>query len=161
MVRTVRFEWCGPDAAATMHELTQLAFAPQAALDRPSGALSETVDIVRADLQAAWSVIGHLQSHAVAAARVRLHDDHLEVRRLAVHPASQRHGIATMLMTWIHGEAVALGHREIRLGVRHALPTNLAFYRHLGYEAAADHGDWAELRLWLGDVGQRRTNPSA
>jgi hypothetical protein len=48
----LRIVACGPERAGDVHRLTQLAFAPHAALDPPSGAGKETVERVRENLAA-------------------------------------------------------------------------------------------------------------
>lgn len=141
--------WCGPEAAGVVHALTLAAFAPQAALEPPSSATRETVDIVEADLAEGRGVLARFGPHTVAAARVLLRGDHLHLRRLAVHPDFHRRGIAMDVMRWVHDQAAVLGFSEVRLGVRNALPANLALYRRLGYEDVSDHGYWTEMRLAL------------
>jgi GNAT superfamily N-acetyltransferase len=61
------------------------------------------------------------------------------VRRVAVDPAWQRQGIGKALMAWIHEYAKAGGYREVRVGVRRQLPSNLRFYEGLGYLVIAEH----------------------
>lgn len=141
--------WCGPEAAPVVHELTQLAFGPQALRDPPSGAVRETLEVVAADLTEGRGVLARCGSRPVAAARVLLPEDHLHLRRLAVHPELQRRGIATAVMEWTHAQASALGYHEVRLGVRKAVMPNQALYEKLGYSQVADHGFWIELALVL------------
>ena len=142
-------EWCGPEAAAEVHRLTQAAFAPQAVLDPPSGATRETVEVVRADLAEGRGVLAHLGRRPVAAARVLLEERHVHVRRVAVDPGFHRQGIARILMCWIHAEATRLGYAEVRLGVRKQLLAPRALYESLGYRQATDEGYWVVLRLSL------------
>lgn len=144
---TLDITWCGPEAAGVVHAVTLAAFAPQAALDPPSSATRETVEIVEADLAEGRGVLARLGPRTVAAARVLLRNDHLHLRRLAVHPDFHRRGVAMTVMRWVHYQAALLGFSEVRLGVRNALPANLALYRRLGYEEMSDHGYWTELRL--------------
>lgn len=145
----LRIAWCGPEAAATVHALTQAAFAPYGSLKPPSTALRETVEIVRTDLEQARGLVAHLDELPVAAARTLTLDNHLHLRRLAVHPDYQRRGLATAVMHWVQDQAISLGYEEIRLGARNALPANRALYENLGYRAVMDHGFWTEFRLDL------------
>jgi ribosomal protein S18 acetylase RimI-like enzyme len=131
---------CGPDAAATVHALTQLAFRPYlGVLDPPSGVTRETVESVRSDLERAGGAIAWLGETPVGCLRFELEDDHVHVRRVAVPPRWQRRGIGTSLMRWAHARAREVGLDEIRLGVRKQLPGNLAFYEALGYRLVARH----------------------
>ncbi len=137
---------CGPERAAEVHALTRAAFASQAALDPPSGAVRETIEVVRADLAAGCGVLAFLDHRPVAAARLLFEDAHTVVRRVAVDPAHQRRGVGRALMEWIHGDLARAGAREVRLGVRKALATQRAFSERLGYEEVSDEGFW----VWLG-----------
>jgi len=149
----VRIGWCTDHDAPIVHALTQAAFAAQAGLDPPSGALRESVERVADDLRDGRGVLARLDARPVAAARVLFPAGHLHVRRVAVEPSLQGRGIATTLMGWLHEEAAALGYSEVRLGVRTALKSNLALYESLGYRPCADHGFWVELRRRLTAAG--------
>ncbi len=122
-----------------VHALTQAAYHGQDALDPPSGASRETVETVRAELAAAGAAIAWLGKAAVGCVRFDVSGDHLHVRRLAVAPSHQGRGVGRALMRWAEAEAAHRGLVDVTLGVRLALPGNLAFYRHLGYEATGQH----------------------
>ncbi len=56
-------------------------------------------------------------------------------------------------MAWALEYARAQGYREVRVGVRHQLPSNLRFYQELGYTVVAEHHypgyrevTWDEMR---------------
>jgi ribosomal protein S18 acetylase RimI-like enzyme len=133
-----------PDRTAVIHELTQRAFAPYAALPRPSGALSETVDDVRADLEAGGGLIAYDRAwtQALGALRWRVEDDHVWVKRVAVDPAHQRRGVGDLLMDACQGVCHAAGVERIRLGVRHSLDANRRWYERRGYRPVVEHDDW-------------------
>lgn len=148
---------CGPEDAETVHRLTQAAFRPYAGfLDPPSGALRESVDSVRRDLEAHGGAIAWFGVEAVGCLRFELDAGHMHVRRVAVAPEHQRQGIGSALMEWSHEHARSLGISEMRLGVRKQLPGNRAFYTRLGYSLVARHRHpghsgvtWYEMRLRL------------
>lgn len=144
----LRIEWCTPDDAEVMRQITFRAFESQASLDPPSGAVSETVDKVRDDLVSGRGVLAWMGAGPVGACRVVVHadPDRYHVRRLAVAPEVRRRGIARAIMRWLEDEAAAEGMSEIRLGVRNTLTSNFALYEGLGYETVCDHGIWTELR---------------
>ena len=133
-----------PEDAAEVHRLTGAAFAPHATLDPPSGAVQETLHQVRADLQAGGPVRGaalaRLRGRAVGCLRWELTAaGDFNVRRVAVEPSLQGRGIGRALMEWAEREAAARGCAAVTLGVRIALPGNLAFYEKLGYQVTGEH----------------------
>ena len=140
----LRVDRCGAEAAGTVHRLTQAAFDGQRGLDPPSGAGKETLESVRAELRErsgalARSVEGVGAGEVVGCLRFHVLSDALYVYRVAVLPRLQRRGIGRALMGWAEGEAERLGLGTVQVGVRIALPDNLAFYRALGYEVVAEH----------------------
>ena len=139
-----------------MHALTQAAFQPYAGvLDPPSGALRESVDVVRADLERGGGAIAWIGSDAVGCLRYEVEDEHLHVRRVAVAPGWQRHGVGTALMKWSHDHARELGLDEVRLGVRKQLPGNLAFYKALRYRLIARHRHPGSRRVSWYEMSRR------
>ena len=136
-----------PERTEVIHELTQKAFAPYAALARPSGALSETIDDVATDLAAGGGLIAYDDTWdtPLGALRWRRGEGHLWVKRVAVDPGHQHRGVGRHLMDACRGLAHAAGTDRIRLGVRHALEDNRAWYERLGYRAVVEHDDWSEL----------------
>ena len=147
--------WCGPEAAQTVHMLTRAAFAGQELLSPPSSATAETIEVVEADLAAGRGVLAAVGGAPVAAARVLLFEDHLQVRRVAVHPDFRRAGLATAIMRWLQERATDMGYDYVALGARKAISANRALYERLGYYEVADHGFWVEMRLDLQRHGQR------
>ena len=135
-----------PERAAIVHELTQAAFAPYAALDRPSGALAETVEDVARDLDAGGALLAYSADWEtpLGALRWRLEADHLWVKRVSVHPDHQGRGVGDFLMDATRGIAHAHGRTEVRLGVRHALERNRRWYERRGFRPAVEHDDWTE-----------------
>ena len=147
---TVGIVLCGAERADDVHRLTQLAFAPHAALDPPSGAVKETVERVREDLGAGGGAIAELNGDLVGCLRWLSDGHQMRVRRLAVVPSRQRRGVGRALMVWAESEARRRGHEAVFVGVRVALRGNLAFYRGLGYEVIGEHRhDGYEQTTWL------------
>jgi ribosomal protein S18 acetylase RimI-like enzyme len=138
-----------PERTEIIHELTQRAFAPYAALERPSGALAETTDVVVADLAAGGGLIAYDErwERALGALRWRVEDDHLWVKRVAVDPSFQRQGVGDFLMDACRGLCHATRRDRIRLGVRHALEDNRRWYERRGYRRVLDHDDWSEYEV--------------
>jgi len=130
---------CGPEAAEAVHRLTLAAFAEQAGLDPPSGAVREDLAGVREDLARHGGALAMLDGEAAGCLRLDDPGDHLHVRRVAVRPDLQGRGVGRALMEWCQVEAKRRGHAEVRVGVRRALPGNLAFYERLGFQVTGSH----------------------
>ena len=150
-----------PERTEVVHELTQAAFAPYASLPRPSGALAETKADVAADLAAGGGLIAYDDTWTtpLGALRWRVEDDHLWVKRIAVDPVHQRAGVGNLLLAATSGVCEGVGRDRIRLGVRHALPANRAWFERRGFRAVVDHDDWTELERTITPVafGRRVT----
>jgi len=129
----------GPQSAREVHRLTQLAFGGYGWLTPPSGALAETEDDVRRDLQQQGGALARLDGAAVGALRLRREPRALWVRRVAVDPAHQGRGIGRALMRWAERKAASEGLPEVRLGVRRQVPGNRSFYEKLGYGVIREH----------------------
>jgi ribosomal protein S18 acetylase RimI-like enzyme/glutaredoxin len=156
-VPSLRVAPCGVEEAETVHRLTQAAFRGFARLDPPSGAGRETLDSVRSDLAADGAALGLLDGRPAGCLRFQVGADHVHVRRVAVLPPLQGRGIGRALMAWAESEAARRGAAEVTVGVRVAVPGNLAFYRRLGYEVVAEHAHpgydrptWLSMRKRLG-----------
>ena len=134
--------------------MTQAAFRRYAALDPPSGALRESEERVADDLTAGGGALAELGANAVGCLRWQIAESgDLHVRRVAVAPGLQRLGIGRALMDWAERESGRRGCSGVSVGVRIALPGNLAFYRRLGYEIVGErthdgygHPTWLALR---------------
>ncbi len=147
----LRIVQCGPERAGEVHRLTQAAFAPYGRLDPPSGALRESVSQVIDDLAAGGGAIAELDGRPVGCLRWRVaaHGD-LHVRRVAVDPKLQRHGVGRALMEWAEEEARRRGCMGVSVGVRIALPGNVAFYREAGYKVTGERRhDGYDRTTWL------------
>lgn len=133
MLRVIRLDGPArlPEAVAAIHG----AFAEyRDRLVPPSAALNETTDSLARRLgdgavflaeDAAGSVLG-----AVCAQR---RGDTVYLDRLAVLPAGRGRGLAAALVAAVEGFAADSGAASITLGVRLALPGNLAMFERLGY----------------------------
>jgi tRNA threonylcarbamoyladenosine biosynthesis protein TsaE len=135
----------GPEAADVVHRLTQAAFAGYDVLTPPSGALAETVDVVRDHLAAHGGAVAYLDGVPVGAARLVEQEGELHVRRVAVDPAYQGRGVCSALVRHVEDAARAAGRTELRCGVRRQLPANRTLFEHLGYTPVAEHDVWTEL----------------
>jgi GNAT superfamily N-acetyltransferase len=106
---------------------------------------------VAGELAAGGGAIAEVEGRAVGSLRWQLAENgDFRVRRVAVEPGLQRHGVGRALMCWAEGEAARRGCRRVFVGVRVALPRNLAFYRALGYQVTGENShDGYERTTWL------------
>jgi GNAT superfamily N-acetyltransferase len=138
-VNGLRIDPCGPELAEIVHRLTQEAFAPYLALDPPTGAARESVESVRGELLRGEAAVGWIGSRPVACMRMSVEADHLHVRRLAIVPELQGHGLGRAMMAWAESAALDGGLFAVTVGVRLALTGNRAFFARLGYLPVAEH----------------------
>jgi len=149
----LRIEFASADDAHLVHRIMRDAYAEyDGVLTPPSGAVSETVEDVRAAMAKGGAVLAWDGAEAVGSARYEWHPDYLYVGRVAVIPAYRGQGIGSALMRRIEELARDQGCGEIRLGVRMALPGNLAFYQSLGYEVVKiePHPKGGDDVAWMG-----------
>src|SRR5207302_6079326 len=88
---------CGPEAAETVHRLTQAAFAIYTWLDPPSGVTREGVETVAADLARHGGALAFVDGRPLGCLRLEVGHDELHVRRVAVDPPSQGGGVGRAL----------------------------------------------------------------
>ena len=129
-----------------VQDLTRRAFADQAVLEPPSGALSEPADrVAREFAEGGGLLLRDDSGRLVATCRVRPMGLAWVVRRCAVDPSLQGQGIGRALVDAAQEWARDEGAVRMHVGVRNALPANRAYWERLGYTWLADHGYWCEL----------------
>src|SRR3954447_26439043 len=120
--------------AAAVHDVTQQAYAARPALDPPSGALTESVEAVRADLIEHGGVLAVVDDNAVVGSlRLRFEGDVAWLRRVGVVPGHLRRGVGTQLVTYAHTLLARRPVTQLRVGVRLALADNRRFWESLAY----------------------------
>jgi ribosomal protein S18 acetylase RimI-like enzyme len=139
------------DDAYTVYKIIQAAFEEYRFLPLPPGALGDTLDLVRKRLDDGHTVLALDAGRPVGTARYEPQEGHMYVGRVAVLPEYQRLGVGTALMH--HAEDIARqeGFTRARLGTRQSMPSNLAFYEHLGYEVVQheQHPRGPDVIVWL------------
>jgi GNAT superfamily N-acetyltransferase len=142
---------CGAERAGDVHRLTQAAFAPYARLQPPSGAVAESVEQVEAVLAAGGGAVAERAGVAVGCLRWSLRDDgDLYVGRVAVDPRERGTGIGRALMAWAEADARRRGCPGLSVGVRVALPENLAYFQRMGFVVTGEHShDGFDQPTWL------------
>lgn len=127
----VRSAWS--DEAMTLLRIIHASFLEYVgAIDPPSSAPDETVERITGYLERSSALIAELDGSPVGCVFFQVSEDHVYLYRLAVLPGFRGRGIGKALVHAVENQARA--HRlPVRLGVRLALPLNLAMYENLGY----------------------------
>lgn len=149
---------CGAEAATDVHELTFLAYSAYAALDPPSGALSEGVDQIAAELDAHGGILARDAGIVVGSLRLERSDDRLHLRRVAVHPDRRGEGIARAMVDRCVDDARGTGAARLTVGVRDQLPANRRVWEKLGFTVVGQHAfappsqwGWTEMERVVAD----------
>ena len=144
---TVTFRVATPDDAAAVLAVTRAAFGTGPPLEPPSGAASEALDQVTADLMDEGGVVGEHDGMVVATLRLRRRDRAFWLRRVAVAPAMSRRAVGSRLVAWTHAHLAQHSDlEELRVGVRTSRPGARRFWEELGYTPSTHHDYWQELR---------------
>jgi len=118
-----------------------------------SGAFAETLDDVRDAIVEGGAVIARLDGEPVGCGRFEWAPDRsfIEVGRLSVLPAHRGRGIATRMLDWFEERAAGLRVPTVVLGVRLALPGNIALYERAGYEVYdyEDRPGYGRVSVWM------------
>ncbi len=130
----------GAEAAADVHALVVAAFGARRRLDPPSTALAETVASVSAALAEHGGVLATLDGRPAGSILLEPRGERLGLRRVAVHPRAQGHGVATALVDTAERVAAARGHTGVELAARTELPATIRFWEHHGYGEVEHHG---------------------
>lgn len=121
----------------TLVTVLRTAFAEQATLAPPSGALSETEESVRTLLQTARVALAVVDDVIAGCQFFEPKGDHLYLFRLAVLPAYRRHGIGGALIAYAEEQGRGMGLPRTRFSVRLALPRQRTYYERMGYRFLA------------------------
>ena len=116
-------------------------------LDPPSGAHAETATSLAALFaRGERAVLATVGDDAAGCAFYVQTGVEMYLHRLAVLPAMRRTGVGRVLVEYVAAEAAAAGCTYLRVGVRLALPDNIAFFEGLGFAkiAEASHPGYAE-----------------
>lgn len=129
------------DAPALVTTIRQAYEEYRDLLDPPSGAFKESAAKIRDLLVHEHAVIAGLGERIAGCVFYRPDGPDLYFHRLAVLPAFRRLAIGRALVSYVEARAREMGSTQVRLGVRLALPANLALYTSLGYtvEGQASH----------------------
>jgi tRNA threonylcarbamoyladenosine biosynthesis protein TsaE len=130
----------GPEAAETVVGIVHAAFGARPTLDPPATALDETADTVRAALAEGGGLLASLDGRPVGSVLLVPEPESLLLRRVAVLPDAQHHGVAHAMAA--RAEVVAREHGldRLRCLARAELPGTVRFWAGQGYVEVAHDG---------------------
>lgn len=86
-------------------------------------------------------VVARSDGEPVAGGGVRAFAGAGEIKRMWVHPDWRGAGLGSRMLRRLEEEAVALGHRVVRLDTRHVLTEAIALYERSGYQRIERYND--------------------
>lgn len=132
--------------AAEVVGVIHAAFGARAQVDPPPPALAETAESVAAEIARGTGVVARVDG-AVAGVILLPPPDPTRpgvtrLQRVSVHPAYQRHGVATAMVEAVCELATELGYTRAELFARKEFPQVVGWWRHRGFEIATEleHG---------------------
>lgn len=135
----------GVDDAVDVHEVVRAAFAARPALDPPADALSETPESLAAALAVHGGVLALVAGRPAGALILDPLDRTLFLRRFAVSPEAQGHGVASAMIFHVLASA-GPDVDELAVLAREELPATVAFWEHEGFVEVRRHSPLIELR---------------
>ena len=131
------------DGAHAQHVLSVVreAFANRPVLDPPATALSETLDTVRAALDAHGGLLVEHRGAPVGALLFEPRGRLLGLRRVGVLGSVRGLGIAAQMASRAREIAQELGFTGLELEARVELPATINFWRNLGYVESERNGN--------------------
>ena len=151
---TLTFREAMPADAQLIFDLTLAAYEEyRGRLVPESGVFEETLADVDEAISHDGAVIAYLDGEPAGCGRYEIAADrsHLYFDRLSVPPPYRRRGVASAIVRWFEQRAAALDLPEMRLGVRLALPGNIALYSGLGYviDGYEDRPEYGRVSAWM------------
>lgn len=135
----------GVEDAEQIHHVVIAAFAARPALDPPADALAETPESIAAALSAHGGVLALVGGRPAGALILDPIDRTLFLRRFAVSPEAQGHGVAAAMIFHVLATA-GPDVEELAVLARQELPATVAFWEHEGFVEVARRDPLIELR---------------
>lgn len=131
--------------APGMVEVIHAAFGARPPLDPPSTAVEETTASITDQLEAGGGVYATVDGEpagVIVLHPVAEQPGLVSWHRVCVHPAFQRHGIATAMVDAALDHAAELGFRRVELFAREEITELIGFWQHRGFavERSAPNG---------------------
>jgi tRNA threonylcarbamoyladenosine biosynthesis protein TsaE len=122
--------------APGMVEVIHAAFGARPPLDPPSTAVAETPASIEAQLAAGGGIYATVDGEPAGAILLHPAPQRPELvtwHRVSVHPAFQRHGIATAMVDAALDHAAELGFGAVELFAREEIAELITFWQHRGF----------------------------
>ncbi|WP_084100843.1 tRNA (adenosine(37)-N6)-threonylcarbamoyltransferase complex ATPase subunit type 1 TsaE [Nocardioides luteus] len=130
---TLEFERVGPEAAAEVLAIVRAAFSARPPLDPPADALGESEGSMKERLSGFGGVLARLDGVGVGTVVMDPADSTMWLRRFAVLPDQQGHGVAHKMVTYAASLAVSEGFGDLAVIAREELPATLRFWVRQGF----------------------------
>lgn len=141
----------GPEAAATILAIVREAFGARPPLDPPADAAGETEETMAARLAPYGGLLATLDGEPVGALvldpAVDEHGRTMYLRRFAVLPSHQGHGVAHAMVDAAVADALEHGgFVDLTVVARQELPRTVRFWERQGFREIVRRGPHVELR---------------
>ncbi|MFI5626849.1 tRNA (adenosine(37)-N6)-threonylcarbamoyltransferase complex ATPase subunit type 1 TsaE [Nocardioides sp. NPDC051685] len=130
---TLVFERVGPEAAAEVLAIVHAAFSARPPLDPPADALGESEGSMKERLSGFGGVLARLDGVGVGTVVMDPAESTLWLRRFAVLPDQQGHGVAHKMVTYAASLAASEGFGDLAVIAREELPETLRFWVRQGF----------------------------
>jgi len=134
----------GAEEAATVLDIVREAFGARPPLDPPAAALQETEETMAARLSSYGGLVASVDGRPVGALVMDPVGRTVYLRRFAVRPAAQQHGVAHAMVA--AAVEVADGFADLTVIAREELPHNVRFWEKQGFHEIARQSPNIELR---------------
>ncbi len=142
---TVTVAEVGPEAAAVVLGIVRAGFGGRPELDPPSTALEETETSLADALGAGGGLVASVDGRPAGALLMSPEPGSLLLRRVAVRPDAQHHGVARALSATVDDVAARRGFARVHLTARAELPGTVRFWQRLGYREVGRDGPVLDL----------------
>jgi tRNA threonylcarbamoyladenosine biosynthesis protein TsaE len=143
-VGTVAVRRVGPEEAATVLDIVREAFGARPPLDPPADALQESEETMAVRLSSYGGLLASVDGRPVGSLVMDPVGRTVYLRRFAVRPEFQRHGVAHAMVAAAAAEAD--GFEDLTVVAREELPRNVRFWERQGFHEIARRSPNIELR---------------
>jgi tRNA threonylcarbamoyladenosine biosynthesis protein TsaE len=134
----------GPEAAGDVLRIVQTAFGARPPLDPPADALHETVESIGIQLAEGGGLLATADGQPVGALILDPVGRSVFLRRFAVLPDCQEHGIAHAMVA--AAVDAAEGYEDLTVVAREELPRTVRFWERQGFREIARRSPYVEMR---------------